>query len=198
MFQFLAGILLIQAATALLILLAGRDAQTLAGWLPVIVASAMVALIAAFWFASLAARRNHAALERLRAEFAREREHLRVVAEREKTRLVRQNQKTLTRETRRVESRANTKVGVVVASAAGLGLLMVVANFVTLGLLTLTGAGAALGGYLVHRRWFGQSDGATSPRPLVRRLGGLLRPPPQSKGRDLSSSKGQRDRLPTE
>lgn len=179
MLQFLAGILLIQAATALLILVAGRDVETLAGWLPVIVASAMVALIAAFWFASLAARRNQAAIERVRAQFAREREDLRVAAERAKTRLVRQNHKTLVKETRRVESRSNIKVGAVVASAAGLGLLMVLANFVTLGLVTLTGAGAALGGYLLHRRWFGKAGDTAPSIPFARRLGGLLRPPPR-------------------
>lgn len=177
MLQFLAGIILIQLVTALLVLVVGRDAETLAEWLPVAVAGAMIALIAAFWFASLAARRNDAALERLRAEFAREREGLRVTAEREKTRLVRKSHKTLVKATRRVESRASFKVGVAVASAAGLGLLMMVANFVTLGLVTLTGAGAALGGYLLHRRWFGNAADTAPFRPLTRRLDGLSRTP---------------------
>jgi len=171
MFQFLAGILLIQAITALLVLVAGRDADSLAAWLPVVVALAMVALIAAFWFTTLAARRNQAALERQRAEFAREREQLRVAAEREKTRLVRQNHKTLVKETRRTESRASMKVGATVAAAAGVGILMVVTNFITLGLLTLTGAGAALGGYLLHRRWFVPGNGEQQTL-LPRRFGG--------------------------
>ncbi|MEJ2575883.1 MAG: hypothetical protein P8106_04125 [Gammaproteobacteria bacterium] len=172
MLRFLAGIVLIQATTVLLVLVAGRDAADLASWLPVLIALGMIALIAAFWFATVAAHRNQAELERQRADFAREREQFKVAAEREKTRLVRQSHKTLTKQTRRVESRANMKVGAAVAGAAGIGLLMVVTNFVTLGLLTLTGAGAALGGYLLRRRWFdGPTDG---PPRLPRRMTALL------------------------
>jgi hypothetical protein len=172
MLQYLAGIILIQLGTSVLVLLAAPEGNDLAAWLPLLVALGMIALIAAFWFSTLSARRNQAELDRARHAFAREREQLRVSAEREKTRLVRQNHKTLTRQRRRTESRASMKVGTTVAAAAGVGLLMVLTNFITLGLLTMTGAGAALGGYLLHRKWFGQADG--NPRLLTGRISGLI------------------------
>jgi hypothetical protein len=172
MLQYLAGIILIQVGTSVLVLLAAPESDDPTAWLPLLVALGMISLIAAFWFSTLSARRHQADLERVRQQFAREREQLRVTAEREKTRLVRENHKTLNRQRRRTESRANMKVGATVAAAAGVGLLMVVTNFITLGLLTMTGAGAALGGYLLHRKWFGQADG--NGRLPTGRITGLI------------------------
>ena len=153
MLRFLVGILMVQAASVALVLVAGIDAGDLSAWLPIVMALGIIGLVAAFWFATVAAHLRRDETERMRAEFAREREDLRVKAEREKTRLVRKSNKTVASETRRAESRANRKVAVAVGAASAVGLLMMLTSFMTLGLLVLTGAGSALGGYLAGRKW---------------------------------------------
>ena len=140
----------------------------------------VVALVAAFWFSSLAthlavrrAERLRAEMERERERFARERESIRVKAEQEKTRLLQRSHKEMTRESRRANSRANLKVGAAFAVAAGAGVVMMAVNFFTLGLLTLTGVGGALGGYLLNRyQVSNRAEG--SPRITRHPLRGLL------------------------
>ena len=95
--------------------------------LPIVVALCVIGLIAAFWFANLASHLRRDEIERMRIEFARERERLKVQAERDKTKLIQKNQKTIVTETRRAETRANRKVGLAVAAAAGVGLVMLAA-----------------------------------------------------------------------
>ncbi|MGD8958070.1 MAG: hypothetical protein PVJ03_12105 [Chromatiaceae bacterium] len=156
--RFLAAILLIQAATVALTLLTPLDADATHWWrlaLPL----GVIALVAAFWLVSLAGYLAQKRTERLRGDMererlvlAREREDLRVKAEKDKTRIVRQSQKAIARETQKAHSRANLKVSAAFAAAAAVGVVMMVANFVTLGLLTLTGVGGAVGGYLMRRR----------------------------------------------
>ena len=153
MLRFLAGILIVQVASVALVLVAGIDAGDLGAWLPILLALGIIGLVAAFWFATVAAQLHRDEVERMRADFAREREDLRVKAEREKTRLVRKSNKTVASETRRAESRANRKVAVTVGAASAVGLLMMLTSFMTLGLLVLTGAGSALCGYLAGRKW---------------------------------------------
>jgi Flp pilus assembly protein TadB len=174
MLRFLAGILMVQAASVALVLVAGIDLRNVSSWLPIALALGIIGLVAAFWFATVAAHMRRDESERLRASFAREREDLKVKAEREKTRLVRKNSKTLASETRRAESRANRKVAVAVGAASSVGLLMMLTSFMTLGLLVLTGAGSALGGYLAGRNWLPgrlfSSSRKTPIEPLRQRL----------------------------
>lgn len=153
MLRFLAGIFLVQTASVLLMLLSRPADSDWVSWLPIVVALCVIGLIAAFWFANLASHLRRDEIERMRIEFARERERLKVQAERDKTKLIQKNQKTIVTETRRAETRANRKVGLAVAAAAGVGLVMILANFMTLGLLLMTAAGSALGGYLLRRDW---------------------------------------------
>ena len=149
MLRFFTGIILVQIASVALVLVARSEARAWDIWLPTAVALGAIGLVAAFWFASVATNELH----RLRADFAREREDLRVKAEREKTRLVRKSQKNVASETRRAESRANRKVALAVAAASAVGVLIVFTSSMALGLLLLSGAGSALGGYLVGRNW---------------------------------------------
>lgn len=169
MLRFLAGILLVQAATVALVLVTGVQARDWETWLPIAVALGVIGMVAAFWFTTVAANMRRDKLERLRADFARERENLRVKAEREKTRLVRKSQKDIAHETRRAESRANRKVALAVAAASAVGVLMMLSSFITLGLLLLTGAGSALGGYLAGRRWPTKGAGEEGSGELERR-----------------------------
>lgn len=132
----------------------------------------MVGLIAAFWFATVAANLRRDKLDRQRADFARERENLRVKAEREKTRLVRKGKKDIASEARRAESRANRNVALVMVAAGAAGVLMMMSSFITLDLLLLTGTGGALGGYIAGRRWPPKSlgeSGVEAPRHWLRK-----------------------------
>jgi ABC-type transport system involved in cytochrome bd biosynthesis fused ATPase/permease subunit len=153
MLRFLAGILMVQAASVALVLVVGRATADWDVWLPILVALGVIALVAAFWFSMAATGMRRGEIDRLRAEFARERESLRVQAEREKTRLVRKSQKDVAAESRRAESRANRKVALAVTAASAAGLVMLMTSTMALGLALLAGTGGALGGYLAGRKW---------------------------------------------
>lgn len=177
MLRFLFGILVVQAATAGLVLISANQALDWNTWLPILIALGTIGLVAAFWFSTVATGLKRGEIDRLRSEFARERENLRVRAEREKTKMVRQNQKSLSSETRRAESRANRKVAIAVGAVSAVGIVLVFASSLALGLSIMTGAGGALGGYIAGRRTRGRSivadDPGSSGKPLLRRL---LRP----------------------
>lgn len=160
MLRFLAGILVVQAASVALVVVTGIDPKDWRAWLPLVFALGMIGLVAAFWFSTVAAGLRRDALEGLRERFAREREGLRVRAEQEKSRLLQKGHKDVTRATRRAESRANRKVALSVIAASTVGVLMMAASFVTVGLLLLAGAGGTVAGYIAGRRW--------TPQPLAR------------------------------
>lgn len=153
MLRFLFGILLVQTVSVGLVLLTGIDLRDWQTAVPTIIALGTISVVAAFWFSTVAGSLRQSEMERLRAGFARERENLRVKAERDKSRLERKNTKNIASETRRAESRANRKVAVAVAGASAVGVLMIFASSLALGLSLLTGAGGALGGYIAGRRW---------------------------------------------
>ena len=149
--KFLAGVLLVQAVTAGLVVMLGAPIGTIQDAWPIVVVLVVIGLVAAFWFNAMAVNMRSSEIERLRSEFASEREALRVKAERDKTREVRRSHKVIASETRRVTAKANFKVGAAMTGAVAVGALMMLTNFFTLGLVLLTGAGGALGGYLLRR-----------------------------------------------
>jgi len=149
--KFLTGILLVQGATAMLVYSAMRIEQAEI-WLLFAALALIIGVLASFWFASIAGHLSKDQLARAREGFSREREKIRVRAEREKTKVIKQSHQQITKERNRVQTKANLKVGVAFAGAVGVGLVMLLAQFVTFGLLTLTTAGGALGGYLVRGR----------------------------------------------
>jgi Flp pilus assembly protein TadB len=174
MLRFLFGILVVQAATAGLVFFTASKTLDWNTWLPILVALSTIGLIAAFWFSTVATGLRHGEIDRLRNDFARERENLRVKAEREKTRMVRQNQKSLASETRRAEGRANRKVAMAVGAVSAIGVVLMFASSLALGLSLLTGAGGALGGYITGRRARVRpavaDNNASAGKPLLRRL----------------------------
>jgi hypothetical protein len=151
MFKFLPGILLIQAATITLVLLAPEELQGM-GWLRLIVPILFISFVSAFWFYSMAEHRSKDHIAKVSNQFAKEREALKVNAERAKTRVVKQAQKDIAKEARITHAKANFKVGAAFAGALGAGALMLLTEFMTLGLLTMTTAGGALGGYLLRAK----------------------------------------------
>ena len=151
LFRFLAGIFLLQGGTLLLGVAALKtgelEVRLLLGALAL-----TLGLITALWFGSIAGAARKESVAKAKDAFSREREELRVKAERAKTRLVEQAQRRVDRTRTRVQSQAGFKVGAAVAGVAGVGLVMVFAQFVSLGLLALTAGGGAAAGYLARVR----------------------------------------------
>ena len=151
MLKFIPGILLLQVVTIALVLIAPSGFQNW-GWLRLSIPILIAGFLTAFWFGSIAAHQRKDKISRLKENHAKERENIRLNAERAKAKLVKQTQQQTQRKVRRASSRANIKFGLAFASVAGLGGLLVLTQFMTLGVLMLTTFGGALGGYIVRIR----------------------------------------------
>lgn len=162
--KFLLGTLMVQAVTGSLVVAALR-AETADGWMPFALVAVLISLIVALWFAAIADNAKRAAIARTREDFVREREKIRVRAEREKHRVIKKSHEQLMRQTRRTQARASMKVSAAFAAVLGLGAVMLFTQFVTIGMLTLTTAGGALGGYLLRVRqdYRGRRKGEQGP-----------------------------------
>jgi len=151
MLKYLLGILIIQAATVAMTLAAIKSGdQEL--WLAVLLLGLLIALVTAFWFASIASHAKKDALANAKDEFSKEREKLRVNAERQKTRLIRKSHEEIRKETNRAHARSSFKLGAGFIGIVAAGSLMIFSQLLTLGLLTLAVGGGALGGYLMRVR----------------------------------------------
>lgn len=151
LFKYLLGVLFIQGVTVLLVVTAYRTDLEKTGLLFLLLNLAIGALTA-FWFTSMAEGVRKQALTRAQEGFAREREKIRVRAEKEKTKEVKNSQRRVDREKQRAQKGGIRKTGLMIGGAAGLGVFMVLTQFVTLGLLTLTTAGGAALGYGLRAR----------------------------------------------
>ena len=150
MFRFLFGILLVQLATVLLVFLA-PDLNGIV-WLSLIIPLLVIGFFAAIWFASLAKHQIKDEVTAAASQHAKEKEKLQLNAERAKTRLVKKTQQQIAREGRVAHSKANFKVGAAFTGTIALGGLMLITELLTLGLLTMSTAGGALGGYLLRAK----------------------------------------------
>lgn len=178
MLKYLFGIVLVQAATVVVVLLAPADLQG-AGLLRVIVPVLVIGFLAAFWFSSLAhhLRKDH--LAKVSEQFARERENLRVNAERSKARAMKQAQKDIVKEARTAHAKANFKVGAAFAGVIGAGALLLLTQFLTVGIIALSTGAGALGGYLYR----GRQEKAAA----------LAAPPGKGQLIDINPEPGKRD-----
>ena len=147
--KFLIGNLLLQAVTVLLVYTALQGNLEETWWLFVTLGIAIGVLVA-FWFTSIAEGHRRRAESQLKERHFREREAIRTKLEKEKARAI----KTTEREAAKLKARAATgnmlKTGGLVAGAVGV--MLVMTQFVTVGLLTLTTAGGLLLGYGVRAR----------------------------------------------
>ena len=151
MLKFIPGILFLQVITIALVLIAPADLGNW-GWLRLVIPVLIAGLLTAFWFGSIAARQRKDKINRLKEHHAKERESIRVNAERAKSELVKQAQRKTLQEVKRASTRANIKIGLAFAGAAGLGGFLILTQFMSLGMLMLTASGGALGGYLLRIR----------------------------------------------
>ena len=149
--KYLAGAFLLQGATVLLVLTV-RDADLHnSGWL-VIALGILIGVIAALWFSAIASHASQHSFARASEKFNRQRDRLRRQAEKEKTREIRNGHQQLMRETRRVQQRSTLKLAVALAGVAGLGVLLLFTQFMTLGLLAVSATSGALLGYGMRAR----------------------------------------------
>ena len=151
MLKFIPGILLLQVITITLVLIAPADLENW-GWLRLAIPVLIAGFLTAFWFGSIAAHKHKDEISRLKEYHAKKRENIRVNAERAKIELVRQSQRKTLQEVRRSSRRANIKIGLAFAGATGLGGLLILTQFMSLGVLTLTAVGGAFGGYILRTR----------------------------------------------
>jgi hypothetical protein len=100
--------------------------------------------VVALWFDSVIGSVKEQAMARQQKRHSREREKLRLQAEREKAKMARQR--------KRGSSGATLKTGAAVGGVVGVGVAMMLAQFMTLGLLTISAAGGAALGYGVRSR----------------------------------------------
>jgi len=151
MLRFFLGLSLAQLFIAALVKLSPLsnplEAALLTGFV-ILLLSTVITL----WFGTVARHMADNRLAALKEQFASEREKINVSAERAQKRLIKKTQKEIDSERRKQSTRANLKIGGTIAVAAGFGVIMLMSQFFTLGLLSLTTAGGAVGGYLARSR----------------------------------------------
>jgi membrane protein implicated in regulation of membrane protease activity len=149
--KFLPGILVVQAATAALLVNA-MGSSLEAHWLAMAILVILVTLLATLWFGSIAEHVKKDALAEAAIEFAREREKILMTAETSKRVALEESHQRIVHETRKVHSRANLKLGLGLFGLFSLGALMLVIEFMTVGLFVLSTAGGVLAGYILRAR----------------------------------------------
>lgn len=122
-------------------------------------------VVTAFWFDSIGRHRASSAIAKLQHKHAREREKIRVRSEQEKLKVMEKAQSEIHRQSRVASGKANLKVGAVFVAATGAGVLMLMANLVTFGLVTMMTAGGAMGGYLLRWRQEQSSQARLAQQP---------------------------------
>jgi hypothetical protein len=196
--QLLLAVLMVQGATALLVVVA-LDARPADTWPLFAALGAAVGALGAFWLSALgtaqlrdalahAGERHAREREDLAARLSREREEARVAAERRRAEDLRQNER-LAAKARQHGFGPTLRAGLAAGGIAGAGVALVLAQFVTLGLVAVAGAGGAALGYAVRRRqerltaaWRGDAppliDADPPPTPLPRPAKGRRLPSP--------------------
>ncbi len=150
-FQFLIGILLVQAATCAIVVAVMRT-DNWEAWLLLILLSLLLGLLTALWFASIAAHANQDATAHLQDKFSREREKIQLRAEQEKSKVLEQSHQRIIKDRDRTQAKANRKIGISFAGVMAIGAFMLFTQFITMGVLVLTTTGGALAGYTFRAR----------------------------------------------
>ena len=164
--RFLVGIFLLQGVTAVLVFTAlGTDWQTT--WPLFVLLGGSIGALVALWFSALVGADRRHAVARISERLSKEREDLRVKAEQDRVKVEQQRVKEardLERQMAKVTAAAaaakgsgigrglTLKSGAMVGGAVGVGVALLLTQFVTIGLLTLTTAGGAMVGYGVRAR----------------------------------------------
>ncbi len=150
-FKFLPGLMIVQAATAVLVV-GAIGASFQAAWLFLGTMASILTLVVAFWFRSIADHIKKDSLAQAKEAFAQEREKLLLAAEAEKRTFVEASHERIIKETNRAHARANFKLGAVLASMLCVAAVMLYVQLIAVGLLMLAAAAGALTGYGIRAR----------------------------------------------
>jgi hypothetical protein len=208
MLRYLPGIVLVQLVT-LAFFWANQTGSTQELLLRVVLPSALFAFVTAFWFSALSRTQAEKQLGKLRQAHSEDREKLQREMERsrsdvlqkasadrakimerahvEREKLVKKTHKEVLRNERSASRRASLKVGLAFAAVAALGVVMLISELLTLGLMTLTTAGGALGGYLLRWRQSHRVAGSLAENADV-----ALPAPDKVAANDTAESGGQK------
>jgi len=149
--RFLSGIFLLQGLTVLLVYTAlNTDWKTT--WPLFTLIAAAIGFVVALWFNTIVYADRNRAVSRASERFSKEREKIRVKAEQQRAKASLTSERAASKARKRSSVGMSLKTGVVVGGAVGVGVAMMMAQFMTLGLVTLTAAGGAALGYAVRTR----------------------------------------------
>ena len=150
--QYFFGIVIAQVAIFSLVLLNAGSLLNLESLLRIAIPALFIALVIAFWFSSIAKHHSKDMVSKIKEEFSSEKEKLQSNAERDKERIRKNAQRELLKETTKAHAKANFKVGASFVGVLGVGALFVMAQMMTAGLLVITAASSAMGGYYLRSR----------------------------------------------
>lgn len=105
------------------------------------------------------------AMAKLKNDLMRERERKKHLIERETAKAVETARKEATKETGRIQAKANFKVGTAVVGLAGLGGMLLLTQLISLGVILMAASGGALGGYIWRLRHERRRDTQTLAQP---------------------------------
>jgi hypothetical protein len=172
--KYLVGAFLLQGATVLLVMTTQDAALQKSGWLLVSI-GVLIGVIAALWFSAIASHASQHSFERASEKFNRQRDRIRRQVDKEKTKEIKDGHRQVLRETRRLQNRSTLKLGVAMTGVAGLGILLLFTQFMTLGLLAVSATGGALLGYGIRARQYpalrqasDEAVGSLDGKPLER------------------------------
>jgi len=149
--QYFFGIIIAQIAIFSLVVL-NSGSLTSESLLRIGIPALFIALVIAFWFSSIATHHSKDALNKVKDEFSSEKEKIRANAERSKDRVRKEAQKEIMRESTKAHAKANFKVGASFVGVLGIGGLFVMAQMMTAGLLLISTASGAMGGYYLRSK----------------------------------------------
>lgn len=181
MAKFLPAIIFIQLLTCGLVLMAITWSYDMQLIIVIVFIAIIISVLAAFWFSSIARNiyiddqatllerhaqdrekiRQQAEIEKasivqeksqLQDRHAREREQILLDAERDKANTVAASYKKIEQETRKAHARANFKVGLTFAAAAGVGGVLIFSQLITIGAMVIVASGSGLSGYILRAR----------------------------------------------
>ncbi|MBK1720866.1 hypothetical protein [Thiocystis violacea] len=149
--RFVIGIFLLQGLTLLLAYTAVSTDWTTT-WPLFVLLGASFGVVVALWFNTIVYADRHRVVSKVSERYSKEREKIRVRAEQQRVKATRDSERMAAKAGRRASAGMSLKTGVVVGGAVGVGVAMMLAQFMTLGLVTLTAAGGAALGYTVRAR----------------------------------------------
>ena len=167
--KYLLGAFLLQGATLLLVVATLDAGLQESGWL-VVALGILIGVIAALWFSAISSHASQHAFTRASEKFNRQRDRIRRQVDKEKTQEIKDGHRQVLRETRRLQTRSTLKLGIAMTGMAGLGVVLLFTQFMTLGLLAVSATTGALLGYGVRARQYpalGRNDNSAEVVPAA-------------------------------